>query len=490
MRILVFFISCLSATCFAQTSFYRLYSGSGNDKGEDVVQLEDSSFVIVGSSSSWDDNQAAFMLHVDSLGNYLSSHAYGGAEVDGGKRVLYKPGSGFFIIGQSNSYSIAADYDFYFVKTDLNGTLITERTISHPGWDRVHDAIWSKDSTLLVVGETLPNQGESNMFLAMLNQNGDSLWTKEMGGIGPDKASSVIRVEDSLYLVGGELFMADSGFVKGIVMKINNQGQIVWQDTINEIIGESGITELALAPTFYYGMGYSKKSAEDYDPFFGRFNWDGSYIAGYVQVENNSSKIPNEMVYIAAGNRMALAMPKYDFAHPTRVYDMLLANFEANDMYWLDQSVSIEYEQMEYIGQVITTSDNSTVFLGSSDCQWVCETSFNGGGHIFLMKVGNHNQFPQTNQYTTINDIRQLVTISEHTTESMELYPNPADDYLVVELANSMNCLILSQDGRLIDSRFVPSGKSELKLDLLSSGLYWFQFNNEKVTHTVKVIVK
>jgi hypothetical protein len=59
-----------------------------------------------------------------------------------------------------------------------------------------------------------------------------------------------------------------------------------------------------------------------------------------------------------------------------------------------------------------------------------------------------------------------------------------------VELANSMNCLILSQDGRLIDSRFVPSGKSELKLDLLSSGLYWFQFNNEKVTHTVKVFVK
>ena len=104
MRILVIFIICLSATCFAQTSFYRLYSGSGNDKGEDVVQLEDSSFVIVGSSSSWDDNQAAFMLHVDSLGNYLSSHAYGGAEVDGGKRVLYKPGSGFFIIGQSNSY--------------------------------------------------------------------------------------------------------------------------------------------------------------------------------------------------------------------------------------------------------------------------------------------------------------------------------------------------------------------------------------------------
>ncbi|MFM7637573.1 MAG: hypothetical protein ACKO5W_06875, partial [Crocinitomicaceae bacterium] len=68
MRILAILIFCFGATSFAQTSFYRLYSGSGNDKGEDVVQLEDSSYVIVGSSSSWDDNQAAFMLHVDSIG--------------------------------------------------------------------------------------------------------------------------------------------------------------------------------------------------------------------------------------------------------------------------------------------------------------------------------------------------------------------------------------------------------------------------------------
>ena len=79
MRLLIvlLFISSLS---IAQSSFYRLYSGAGYDKGEDVVQLQDSSYVIVGSSSSWGDNQAAFMLHVDSLGNYLWSNNYGGPE--------------------------------------------------------------------------------------------------------------------------------------------------------------------------------------------------------------------------------------------------------------------------------------------------------------------------------------------------------------------------------------------------------------------------
>lgn len=489
MRLLIvlLFISSLS---IAQSSFYRLYSGAGYDKGEDVVQLQDSSYVIVGSSSSWGDNQAAFMLHVDSLGNYLRSHAYGGPEVDGARRVLHRSGDGFFLVGQSSSFSSEGDYDIYLVKTGLDGSLQWEKTLEHPGWERVNDAIWTKDSSLLVVGETLPIQGESNMFMAMFDQNGDSLWTREFGGFGADKANSVIRVEDSLYLVGGEYFMADSGFVKGIVMKFNNQGEIVWQDTIHEISGESGITELAVAPTFYYGMGYSKKSSSDFDPFLGRYNWDGTFITGYLQVESNSSKIPNEMVFIPSGNRMALAMSKYDFAHPTRVYDMLLANFEANDMYWLDQSVSIEYNQMEYIGQVIRTSDNSTVFLGTSDCQWVCETSANGGGHVYLMKVGNHNQFPVTNQYITINDIRQLVTLSEDIIDGVRVFPNPTDNKIHIVSANNSSCSILSPEGKIVASFEIIGTEFEYSVDYLVPGIYWFQFRSEKSFETCKVIIK
>ena len=490
MRILIVLFIIWSTHFLAQTSFYKLYSGSGIDRGEDIIQLVDSSYIIVGSSSSWGDNEAAFMLHVDSLGEYLWSHVYGGAEVDGAKRVLYKQDSGFFILGQSNSYSSQGDYDIYLVKTQMNGDIQWEKTLTYPGWQRVNDAIWTKDSSLLVVGESLPDQGEPNIFMALFNQNGDSLWTREIGGIGVDRASAVIRVEDSLYLVGGESYIADSGFVKGFVFKINNQGTIVWQDTINEIVGESGITELAIAPTFYYGMGYSKKSSSDYDPFFGRYNWDGSYITGYVQVENNSSKIPNQMVYIAAGNRMALAMSKYDFAHPTRIYDMLLANFEANDMYWLDQSASIEYEQMEYIGQVITTSDNSTVFLGSSDCQWVCDNSTNGGGHVYLMKVGNHILFPLTDQSSTLNDINQLVDLSDGKDNILKIYPNPVNDYLNIVSSQSYFCELISQEGKIVSRFSIQEGNNSFDLNNLVQGYYWLRLINSSGVVRYNVIVK
>lgn len=38
---------------YGQINFFNLYTDNGDDFGEGIVQLEDSSFVITGSSSSF-----------------------------------------------------------------------------------------------------------------------------------------------------------------------------------------------------------------------------------------------------------------------------------------------------------------------------------------------------------------------------------------------------------------------------------------------------
>ena len=72
MRILIsFIILCVSLLSYGQNSFFKLYSGSGYDRGEGIVQLEDSSYVITGSSSSWSESSQAFLLKIDAEGNEL-----------------------------------------------------------------------------------------------------------------------------------------------------------------------------------------------------------------------------------------------------------------------------------------------------------------------------------------------------------------------------------------------------------------------------------
>ena len=88
MRVLIFLIFLIFCSIsFGQINFYKTYSGSGYDKAEGIAQLEDSSYIITGSSSSWSGNSDAFLLHLDSLGNYLWSRNFGGQESDCGNQI-------------------------------------------------------------------------------------------------------------------------------------------------------------------------------------------------------------------------------------------------------------------------------------------------------------------------------------------------------------------------------------------------------------------
>ena len=106
---------------FGQTNFYKIYTNNGYDIGQGVVQLEDSSYVITGSSSSFKEGASqAFLLKVDSLGKYIWSKDFGGDESEGGRRVLYKKNVGYFIAGYTNSIG-KGGYDNYLAKTNEKG---------------------------------------------------------------------------------------------------------------------------------------------------------------------------------------------------------------------------------------------------------------------------------------------------------------------------------------------------------------------------------
>ena len=71
-------------------SFYKVFSGNGYDEAQGLTQLVDSSYLITGSSSSFENapNQA-FLMNLDKQGNYLWSKSYGGSEFEEGKTRFF-----------------------------------------------------------------------------------------------------------------------------------------------------------------------------------------------------------------------------------------------------------------------------------------------------------------------------------------------------------------------------------------------------------------
>ena len=84
------------------------------------------------------------------------SNNYGGPESESGRRVLYKKNFGFFICGFTNSIG-SGGFDNYLAKVDELGNLEWEKAYGGEGWEKVHDAALTKDTGVIMVGETSSN---------------------------------------------------------------------------------------------------------------------------------------------------------------------------------------------------------------------------------------------------------------------------------------------------------------------------------------------
>ena len=490
MRILIsFIILCVSLLSYGQNNFLKMYSGSGYDRGEGIVQLEDSSYVVTGSSSSWGESSQAFLLKIDTVGNYLWSQSYGGPESEAGKRVLYNADLGFYIAGFSNSFG-SGDFDAYLVKTDLNGNKLWEKTYGKPSnWERINDAIWTKDSTILMVGEVQATNGEaSDILIIHADKNGDTLWTKTFGSIGEDRANTIISVQDSLFIIGGEMFIPDSNLVKGFILKMNTAGDIIWQDTITDLAGKYGVTDLSLGVNVIYAVGFREINPENFDDYAGKFDINGTLIFQYtkqdlVQIESNYF---SEVLFLPSQNKIAIAYRTLNPGFGEQDYDIVIANFDGFDLGWLDQFRTINNEGLDENSQLLATNDGTYVTVGTNSSTGLFENTSNGGSHIYVMKVGANNVFPITYNVNTLNQLVEIESLGS--TIQAKISPNPFNEELIISIASEIPIQGIIYNALLEQVlQFDIFGETTIETSNLSPGAYFVKLGDSFHQKIIKV---
>ena len=490
MRILIsFIILCVSLLSYGQNNFFKMYSGYGYDRGEGIVQLEDSSYVITGSSSSWGESSQAFLLKIDTVGNYLWSQSYGGPESEAGKRVLYNADLGFYIAGFSNSFG-SGDFDAYLVKTDLNGNKLWEKTYGKPSnWERINDAIWTKDSTILMVGEVQATNGAaSDILIIHADKNGDTLWTKTFGSIGEDRANSIISVQDSLFIIGGEMFIPDSNLVKGFILKMNTAGDIIWQDTITDLAGKYGVTDLSLGVNVIYAVGFREINPENFDDYAGKFDINGTLIFQYtkqdlVQIESNYF---SEVLFLPSQNKIAITYRTFNPGFEGQDYDIVIANFDGFDLGWLDQFRTINNEGLDENSQLLATNDGTYVTVGTNSSTGLFENTSNGGSHIYVMKVGANNVFPITYNVNTLNQLVEIESLGS--TIQAKISPNPFNEEITISLSSEIPIQGIIYNALLEEVlKFDIFGETTIETSNLSPGAYFVKLGDSFHQKIIKV---
>ncbi len=211
------------------SKFYTRIGGNGYDVGYDVKQTLDNGYIITGSTSSMGvGNTDMYLMKLDSMGQIKFQRTFGNANNDIGKSVIQLLDSSYVIVGYTNSIGFGG-YDIFLVKADKYGDLIWQKTIGGTDWDFANSLQQTSDGGFIIAGSTYSyGYGNADGYVVKTDANGNITWSKTYGGANDDEFKSVIQTADGGYALCG--YTKSYGDINGDawVFKLLTNGDSAW----------------------------------------------------------------------------------------------------------------------------------------------------------------------------------------------------------------------------------------------------------------------
>jgi len=215
------------------TIFQYTYGSIQNDVCNQVKVTKDKGYIMIGTTDGFCSGGGTnfYAVKVDSLGRHQWSNTYGGNESDEGYAVEPTFDSGYAFLGWTNSYG-AGGYDVLLVKTDALGKVQWQKTYGGSDWDFGYDISQTADSGFVICGQTYSyGSGNGDVYVIRTDKNGDTLWTRTVGGAGYDIGNSVYVRNDSVYMIAGSTTSYGIGDTNLYLLKMNNKGVLEFDTT-------------------------------------------------------------------------------------------------------------------------------------------------------------------------------------------------------------------------------------------------------------------
>ncbi|MEO0571490.1 MAG: hypothetical protein AAF039_07265 [Bacteroidota bacterium] len=240
----------------------RSFGFSGHDHSYDLVETADGGFFFSGfldvtsSNGEGSTDKNTLTAHgvgefwgtkIDGDGNLEWRKFFGGTNNDRSFGVVNAHDGGYILTGASESddFDITnpkGSYDFWAVKMDKNGNFVWENSFGGTGIDQAQDILATADGGYVIVGNTFSsdtqvtkNQGQSDVWLIKIDDNGQLLWQKSFGGSGFDAAHSVRPTSDGGLLVCGNSKSFDGDVTENFgendiwIFKTDASGNMQWE---------------------------------------------------------------------------------------------------------------------------------------------------------------------------------------------------------------------------------------------------------------------
>ena len=222
------------------TLWTKTFGGISSDEANDVSASSDGGFVVTGSANL--SGSHSWTIKFASNGDTLWSHRVNG--VFEPQSVIQTSDGGYIIAG--NAIGVAGSFDFWVLKMNANGITQWSKTYGGADLERANSIIQLSDGGFVIAG--LAQYTNLNDFLVLrTDSNGDSLWMKTYGGSGFEKALDVNETIDGNLIVLGTIKSPSMTIPATWLIKINLDGDTLWQKIIDIGTGEELLLSMDLS---------------------------------------------------------------------------------------------------------------------------------------------------------------------------------------------------------------------------------------------------
>ncbi len=275
-----------------QIDWEKSLGGTRNDKANSILECEDGSYIVAGTSFSNDGSAVRdeagksgkadfWVIHLSEYGELLWQTRLGGSENERANSVSMGADGSIFVAGSTSSSDgdcagnrHKGKEDFWLVKLDKTGKLVWQRASGSAGTDVANAVLATADGGCVFLGESdaatnglYRNNGKNDIVLFKYDASGKKEWSKNYGGMEDDRGYDIKSITGGWYILTGSTassdtdFSANAGATDAFAMKINSKGDLVWSKTYGGSLSETAYS-IDVVPNVGYIIAGSTNSQD------------------------------------------------------------------------------------------------------------------------------------------------------------------------------------------------------------------------------------
>ncbi|MBL7102914.1 MAG: T9SS type A sorting domain-containing protein [Bacteroidales bacterium] len=462
-------ISIITNSQFINIEWQQCYGGSGGDNGKDVVISNNGYAVFCATGSN--DGQVSYnhgsndfwLIFTDQVGNLLWEKTYGGSDIEFPYKLERTADGNYIMFGYtlSNDGDITNNHgsqDYWVVKADSIGEIIWQKCLWGSWPEYGLDMDLDQDENIVVIGYSYSNDGNItnhighyDYWIVKLNQQGEILWDKSLGGTFMDWGLCISPTNDGGYITGGFTLSDDIDVVcdnhetehgDTWIVKLDSLGNIEWQNCYGGTYFENAIEILQIEDGYIF-VGGTNSNDGDVSGFHGTPGTYDNYDIWVVKLDESGNiewqrclggTDTEHPKFIIETEENGYLVGGWTMSHDGDVIgNHSIGDYRAD--IWLvklSEDGAIEWQQCignsnnQQFGNILKLSENNYILIGGTgaiDISGDVDCDYHGGGDVWMFKISDTT--------TGVNELQS-------TDEIVKVYPNPAKDYVVFELPPSV----------------------------------------------------